>query len=94
MDETIDFDDHHHFTEEDCRRILDICRDKDLVPMTTEKDWVRLDPAQEAASELLAVAEQFPVVVRFDEVRRLESLITEMLSRRRDRRGLEFAKAG
>ena len=94
LDETIDFDDHHLYSEDDCRRILNICREKELVPMTTEKDWVRLDPTQEAASELLAVVEQFPVVVRFDEARRLENLITEMLSRRRGRRGLELAEAG
>lgn len=82
LDETIDFDDHHLYTEDDCRQILNICREKELIPMTTEKDWVRLDPAQEAAAELMAVAEQFPVFVRFDEARRLENLITEMLARR------------
>ena len=82
VDETVDFDDHHFYSEDDCRRLLEIAGEKDLVPMTTEKDWVRLDAAGTAAAELMSVSEQFPVTVRFDEQRRLENLITEMLARR------------
>lgn len=82
VDETIDFDDHHLYTEDDCKRILAVCKDKNLVPMTTEKDWVRFDVSGKAAADLMAIAEQFPVVVRFDESRRLETLITRMLSHR------------
>ena len=50
--------------------------------MTTEKDWVRLDPDSEAAARLMDITEQFPVIVRFDEELRLENLIAEMLARR------------
>jgi len=82
VDLTVDFPDHHAYSEDDCRVLLDLARDRSLTPMTTEKDWVRLGSAGEAGGELLDLAEQFPVKVRFEEERRLDNMISEMLTRR------------
>jgi tetraacyldisaccharide 4'-kinase len=79
---TVDFPDHHTFTEDDCRTLVDLAESRDLVPVTTEKDWVRIRPLGDASEALLEITEQFPVVVRFGEEGRLDKLITEMLSRR------------
>jgi tetraacyldisaccharide 4'-kinase len=79
---TANFPDHHPYTEEDCRTLLDLAESRDLVPVTTEKDWVRIRNLGPAGEKLLEIAEQFPVIVRFGEEGRLDRLISEMLSRR------------
>jgi tetraacyldisaccharide 4'-kinase len=40
--ETLSFADHHLFTEQDAEKILSRCRSHEAVPITTEKDYVRL----------------------------------------------------
>ncbi len=79
---TVSFPDHHPYTEEDCQVLLDLAANDDLVPMTTEKDWVRIRTVGAAGEKLLEITEQFPVKVRMEEERRLDNLISEMLSRR------------
>jgi tetraacyldisaccharide 4'-kinase len=79
---TVDFPDHHPYTEEDCRMLLDQAESLGLVPITTEKDLVRLGALGPAGEALLEATERFPVIVRFEEERRLDRLISEMLSRR------------
>jgi len=79
---TAEFPDHHPFTEEDCRTLVDLAESGGLVPVTTEKDWVRIRNLGPAAERLLEITEQFPVIVRFGEEGRLDRLISEMLSRR------------
>ncbi len=82
VDLTFDFPDHHAYDEDDCSMLLNLARDMELTPITTEKDWVRLEAAGAAAESLLDRSEQFPVRVRFEEQRRLDNLISEMLTRR------------
>ncbi|MEH6725121.1 MAG: tetraacyldisaccharide 4'-kinase, partial [Hyphomicrobiales bacterium] len=55
--ETIAFPDHHEFTEQDAEKILSRCRSREAVPITTEKDYVRLlaAPNQTFAAELRQV---------------------------------------
>ena len=72
---TMDFPDHHLFSAADCEAILVQAKARDLVPITTEKDRVRLNGAGDAAERLAAATETFPVTVRFDEPRRLLALI-------------------
>ena len=55
-------------------------KSRDLVPITTEKDRVRLSGAGEAAARLIATSETFPVRVRFEEPRRLKTLIVDALA--------------
>lgn len=74
---TLDFPDHHLFTHGDCERILAEAKSRSLVPITTEKDRVRLNRRGDAADKLAAATETFPVRVRFEEPRRLIALITD-----------------
>jgi tetraacyldisaccharide 4'-kinase len=60
---TESFPDHHRFSESEARRILDRCAAEQLVPVTTEKDMVRL--AGGALSELARQARTLPVTLVF-----------------------------
>lgn len=77
---TMDFPDHHFFTPADCEAILAEAKSRDLVPITTEKDRVRLTAASDAAIRLAAATETFPVRVRFEEPRRLTTLIADAVA--------------
>lgn len=48
------FPDHHHFTKQDAREILKIAEEQDLLPITTTKDYVRLDGREEVSIAKLA----------------------------------------
>lgn len=73
----MDFPDHHLFTEADCQAILAEAKKRDLVPITTEKDRVRLNGRGDTAGRLAAATEVFPIRVRFEEPRRLKILIAD-----------------
>jgi tetraacyldisaccharide 4'-kinase len=77
---TMNFPDHHLFTSAECEVILAEAKSRDLVPITTEKDRVRLNGVGDAATRLAAAAEVFPVRVRFEEPRRLNALITDAIT--------------
>jgi tetraacyldisaccharide 4'-kinase len=74
---TLDFPDHHMFSDADCERILAEAAQRGLVPITTEKDRVRLAGRDGAAARLAAITETFPVRVRFEEPKRLTTLISD-----------------
>jgi tetraacyldisaccharide 4'-kinase len=78
---TMDFPDHRLFSEAECEKILAEAAARDLVPITTEKDRVRLSGRGGAAERLAAVTESFPIRVRFEEPRRLTALITDCVER-------------
>jgi tetraacyldisaccharide 4'-kinase len=73
----IDFPDHHFFTPEECEAIIAEAKARDLVPITTEKDRVRLVGIGDAGIRLAAGCETFPIRVRFEEPRRLIGLISD-----------------
>jgi tetraacyldisaccharide 4'-kinase len=77
---TMDFPDHHRFSDADCERILDEARSHGLTPITTEKDQVRLLHRGGAAGRLAAAAEVLPVEVRFEEPKRLTALIADAIA--------------
>jgi tetraacyldisaccharide 4'-kinase len=77
---TMNFPDHHIFTDADCEMIIGEAKSRDLVPITTEKDRVRLNGRGEAAERLAAATEIFPVRIRFEEPRRLTTLITDAIA--------------
>lgn len=52
--QSLSFPDHHHFTREDARKILSIAEELDLLPITTTKDYVRLDGREEPSIARLA----------------------------------------
>ena len=78
---TMDFPDHHNFTDADCERILVQAQARALVPITTEKDRVRLYGRTGPAGELCFATETLPVRVRFEEPRRLMTLIRDAVAR-------------
>jgi tetraacyldisaccharide 4'-kinase len=77
---TMDFPDHHLFTPAECEAILAEAKSRDLVPITTEKDRVRLKGLSDSAAHLAAAAEIFPIRIRFEEPRRLTTLITDAIT--------------
>jgi tetraacyldisaccharide 4'-kinase len=77
---TMSFPDHHLFTDAECEAILAAAKERDLVPITTEKDHVRLAKGGSAAERLAAATETFPVRVRFEEPRRLVALINDAVA--------------
>jgi tetraacyldisaccharide 4'-kinase len=74
---TIDFPDHHPFSDADCEAILAEAAKRDLVPITTEKDRMRLVGRSGAAARLADAAESFPIRARFEEPKRLTALIRD-----------------
>lgn len=72
---TMDFPDHHVFTDAECEAILKRCREDNLVPITTDKDRIRLAGRSGPAEHLSTICETFPVRVVFDEPKRVVSLI-------------------
>jgi tetraacyldisaccharide 4'-kinase len=77
---TMSFPDHHVFTGDECETILEEARKRDLVPITTEKDRVRLAHGGDAAERLAAATEVLPIQVRFDEPRRLAVLVEDAVA--------------
>jgi tetraacyldisaccharide 4'-kinase len=77
---TMDFPDHHMFSDADCERILAAAKEKDLVPITTEKDRMRLSGRAGAARRLDETTETLPIRIRFDEPLRLKTLIGDALA--------------
>jgi len=78
VSQTMNFPDHHLFTEADCEAILAEAKKSNLVPITTEKDRVRLNGrGGTAIARLAAASETFPVRIRFEEPRRLMTLIRD-----------------
>ncbi len=73
--EMMDFPDHHVFTDADCETIIKRCRENGFVPITTDKDRIRLTGRSGPPADLAAICETFPVRVVFDEPKRVVSLI-------------------
>jgi tetraacyldisaccharide 4'-kinase len=78
---TMNFPDHHNFSDAECQRILAEAQARGLVPITTEKDRVRLYGRGGAAERLCLTTETLPVRVRFEEQRRAVGLITDAVAR-------------
>jgi tetraacyldisaccharide 4'-kinase len=76
----MDFPDHYLFTDADCEKILAEATSRDLVLITTEKDRVRLNRRGEAAARLAAATETLPVRIRFEEPRRLLTLVADAVA--------------
>jgi tetraacyldisaccharide 4'-kinase len=74
------FGDHHPFTEAECEMILAQAKEKGLVPITTDKDRVRLSGRGGSAELLAEATETFPIGVRFEEPTRLTSLIGDAIA--------------
>lgn len=81
---TRSFADHHVFTHREIADLLDEAERGGLIPVTTEKDAVRLSPLAAAEPRLSAVR-TLPVTMRFGQPERLSDLLTARFGAPRDR---------
>jgi tetraacyldisaccharide 4'-kinase len=70
-----DFPDHHRFRDSELEPLLAEARRLDALPVTTEKDWVRLSPALRGKIRAVAVALEWA-----DEAAIVELLANPVLS--------------
>ncbi len=78
--ETMAFPDHHYFTKEDARRILRVAEEQDLLPITTTKDYVRLNGREEQSIARLAnLASVLEVEMKIEDPDALLERLTHVL---------------
>ena len=80
------FGDHHAFTDADAEELLDRARAEDLVPVTTEKDAVRLSRLNGPIAELKKMTRVLPVDLVFENQVALKDLIADVARRYHKRR--------
>ena len=77
---TLTFADHHPFAAGDTARILELARrHEDAMVLTTEKDRVRLDDANDPGAKLRSVARALPVEMVFEQPAALDALLEASL---------------
>ncbi|MGQ7792292.1 tetraacyldisaccharide 4'-kinase [Faunimonas sp. B44] len=79
---TIAFPDHHAYSDSDCRRVLDEAGGHGLVPVTTEKDHVKLRGREGDAARLAAASRVLPVRLLFREPKKVLALVEGAAARR------------
>ncbi len=73
------FDDHHQYTEADANELLAQCESKGLIPVTTEKDAVRLTGEAPAIARLAAKLRSLPVKLVFEDEKAVRRLLLDGL---------------
>ena len=74
------FPDHHPYSEPDAKRILARCEAQKLVPVTTEKDVVRLKGLSGMRGKLASAAQALPVTLLTEEPEALRRLLRGALA--------------
>jgi tetraacyldisaccharide 4'-kinase len=69
------FADHHPYTAADAGRLLALAETKNLIPVTTEKDLMRLSGRDPAIAKLLAKARAIPVSLVFEDPAAVKKLV-------------------
>jgi tetraacyldisaccharide 4'-kinase len=77
------FPDHHPYSESEAALIVARCESEKLVPVTTEKDLVRMGRASGAVAKLAAAAKAMPVSLVCDDADLLKRLLREALTKAR-----------
>ncbi len=80
------FADHHRFSIEEIAALVAEAKRDGLMPVTTEKDLVRLS-GDEALSALAREIVAFPVTLQFDDAAALRTFLADRLFKARDFRG-------
>jgi tetraacyldisaccharide 4'-kinase len=75
------FADHHPYTPADAERLLALAESKNLIPVTTEKDLVRLSGSDPALAKLLAKARAIPVSLVFEDSAAVKKLVLRAAQR-------------
>jgi tetraacyldisaccharide 4'-kinase len=76
---TESFDDHHPYSVEDARRLIARCEREGLVPVTTEKDIVRLEGPGDERDALAARSTALPVTLVFEVEGKVRALLRQAL---------------
>ncbi|WP_244265784.1 tetraacyldisaccharide 4'-kinase [Polycladidibacter hongkongensis] len=83
LEKTCSFPDHHSFTAEQATALLKEAERKDLLPVTTSKDFVRLKSSSEPSLQVLATkTEVLEVKLQLADTCALQDLIAAKTSRR------------
>lgn len=84
---TVALADHHAFGAKDAKRILDLAASRDAIPVTTEKDWVRLRGGGGPLAELATRSRTLAIRAKLTEQdgARLQDLLSSALVRSRRR---------
>jgi tetraacyldisaccharide 4'-kinase len=72
------FADHHPYSGADAERLLALSESKNLIPVTTEKDLVRLTGRDPALAKLAARARAIPVALIFEDVAAIRKLLQQV----------------
>lgn len=80
--ERFSFPDHHAFTEQDAEKILSRCRSQDAMPITTEKDFVRLLAAPEHtfAAELRQVTKVLKIQIEWQNSDSIDEMLRGLMA--------------
>jgi tetraacyldisaccharide 4'-kinase len=76
------FPDHHPYSGEDAKRLLARCDERLLIPVTTEKDYVRLTGDGDIA-KLAARAKAIPARLEFQDEKALRKLIGTSIEKKK-----------
>jgi tetraacyldisaccharide 4'-kinase len=81
--ETRAFPDHHGFTETEARQLLSGASNAKATLVTTEKDWVRIEPSGGVLAELKRASRVVPIKIALggEDESRLITLLRDMLNR-------------
>jgi tetraacyldisaccharide 4'-kinase len=81
---TVTLPDHHMFRQKDAERILSLAASHDAIPVTTEKDLVRLKGGHGAIGQLFAISRKLGIRLELKEGdgERLNALLGAALTRR------------
>lgn len=80
--ERFSFPDHHVFTEQDAEKILSRCRSQDAMPITTQKDFVRLLAAPEHtfAAELRQVSKVLKIQIEWENPDSIDEMLRGLMA--------------
>lgn len=80
--ERFSFPDHHVFTEKDAEKILSRCRSQDAMPITTQKDFVRLLAAPEHtfAAELRQVSKVLKIQIEWENPDSIDEMLRGLMA--------------
>lgn len=75
------YDDHHLFSIEDARELINVAKERSAVLVTTEKDGRRFEGLPGALGDLDKAATQIPAQLVFEDLNYLKSIMRRAISR-------------
>lgn len=82
--ETRNFHDHHPYTHDECKELLDLAVEKGLTLVTTEKDHMRLSRMGESQKALQSVSLVLQIDLKFENPKMVEVALRDTIKRAAD----------